>query len=163
MSPVCATGELEDPGLIVAGRTSYLALMQLGHLPDGQILSPAVSGEGTVMAHGVAADDGALAVMIADMRDPTSEDAVPVEISAPSDLPDDAPQPWELTEGSHLTGEALDAQESRLTAPAEIDGEFDGAALGRAEPVTLTSDPGSVSLLRFEPAEEAAASDGGGQ
>src|SRR5699024_10397134 len=60
MSPVCATGELEDPGLIVTGRTSYLAPLQLGHLPDGQILAPAVSGDGTVMVHAVAGDDGTL-------------------------------------------------------------------------------------------------------
>lgn len=161
MSPVCATGELEDPGQILAGRTSYLALMQLGHLPDGRVLSPDVSGDGTVMVHAVAADDGALAVMIVDMRDPSSEDAVPVEISAPSDLPSDAPEAWELTEGSRLAGEALDAQESTLTAPTGIAGEFEGARLGRAEPVTLTSDPGSVTLLSFEGTEEAGPSDGG--
>src|SRR5690625_6361431 len=52
------TGSLEFPGLCVTGRTSYLALLQLGHLPDGQILSPAVSGDGTVMVHAVAGDDG---------------------------------------------------------------------------------------------------------
>ena len=105
MSPVCATGELEDPGLVVAGRTSYLALMQLGYLPDGQILSPGVSGDGTVMVHGVAADDGSLAVMVVDMRDPASAGgAAPVEISAPTGLPEGAPEAWELTEGSRLTG-----------------------------------------------------------
>src|SRR5690625_1068186 len=106
------------------------------------------------MVHGVAADDGSLAVMVVDMRDPASEDAVPVEISAPTGLPDGAPKAWELTEGSRLTGEALDAQESRLTAPAEVAGQFAGAQLGREEPATVTSDPGSVTLRRFEPAEE---------
>ena len=162
MSPVCATGELEDPGLIVTGRTSYLALLQLGHLPDGQILAPAVSGDGTVMVHAVAGDDGTLALMIVDMRDPASADgAAPVEISAPTDLPSDAPEAWELTEGSKLTGEALDAQESTLTAPAELSGEFDGATLDRDDPVMLTSDPGSVTLLSFDPAEETEPSDGG--
>src|SRR5699024_2379234 len=102
--------------------------------------------------------------MIVDMRDPASADgAAPVEISAPTDLPSDAPEAWELTEGSKLTGEALDAQESTLTAPAELSGEFGGATLGQTEPVTLTSDAGSITQLRFEPAEEAAPSDGGGQ
>lgn len=162
MSPLCATGELEDPGLIVTGRTSYLALLQLGHLPDGQILAPAVSGDGTVMVHAVAGDDGTLALMIVDMRDPASADgAAPVEISAPTDLPSDAPEAWELTEGSKLTGEALDAQESTLTAQAELSGEFDGATMDRDDPVMLTSDPGSVTLLSFDPAEETEPSDGG--
>src|SRR5690625_7441394 len=39
MSPVCAAGELEAPGLIVAGGHSSLALLQLAHLPDAQTLS----------------------------------------------------------------------------------------------------------------------------
>ncbi|MDN5685483.1 MAG: hypothetical protein L0G94_02215 [Brachybacterium sp.] len=164
MSPVCATGGLEQPGEIVAGRSSYLALMQLGWLPDGQTLSPAVSGDGSVMVHGVLAEDGSLSVMIVDMRDPTEASAVPVRISAPQGLPEDAPEAWELTTGSRLTGGALDAPQSELTAPREVHGDAAGALLARAEPLTLASDPGSVTLLQFEAvtAETAEPSDGGG-
>src|SRR5699024_2937459 len=38
MSPLCARGELETPGQIVQGRTSYLSLMMLGDLPEGRML-----------------------------------------------------------------------------------------------------------------------------
>ena len=163
MSPLCATGDLADPGLIVQGRTSYLALMLLGQVPDGQVLSPAVSGDGTVMIHAVAAEDGSLALVVVDLRDPTTSGAVPVQISAPSGLSADAGTSWEVTEGSRLSGEALTAQESTLTAPAPLTGEFAGATLGPADPTTVTSDPGAVTLLRFEPVREAAPSDGGGE
>ena len=37
MSPLCARGELETPGQIVQGRTSYLSLMMLGDLPEGRM------------------------------------------------------------------------------------------------------------------------------
>lgn len=161
MSPVCATGELDDPGLIVRGRTSYLALIQLGHLPDGRILSPAVSGDGSVMVHAVVADDGELALMIVDLREPAGAGAVPVEVSAPSRLAGDAPRSWELVDGSRLSGAALDAQESALTAPAPVGGEFAGAVLGRGAPVTVTSEPGAVTLLRFAPAPDGEPSDAG--
>ncbi|ATG50900.1 hypothetical protein CFK38_04675 [Brachybacterium vulturis] len=163
MSPLCATGDLADPGLIVEGRTSYLALMLLGQLPDGRVLSPAVSGDGMVMVHGVLAEDGSLALMVVDLRDPTTAEAAPVQISAPSGLPAGAAASWELTEGSRLSGEALISQESTLTAPAPITGEFAGATLGRAAPMTVTSDPGAVALLRFEPVREPDPSDGGGE
>lgn len=156
MSPVCGTGELENPGLLVAGRTSYLALMQLGQLPDGQVLSPAVSGDGSVMVHAVLGDDDSLAVAIVDMRDPAQTDAVPVEISVPSGLPDGAPESWELTGGSRLSGASLEGQESELTAPSEVGGEFARTALGRAEPLAVTSDPGAVTLLRLEGADKEA-------
>src|SRR5699024_48454 len=72
ISPVCAAGALEGPGRSVPGRTSYLALLQRGPPPDGQTPSPAVAGDGTVMVHAVAGDDGTLALMIVDMRDPAS-------------------------------------------------------------------------------------------
>ena len=172
MSPVCAAGELENPGLLVAGRTSYLALMQLGQLPDGQVLSPAVSGDGTVMIHAVLGEDGSLAIAIVDMRDPAEAGAVPVEISAPSGLPDDAPESWELVSGSRLSGEAREGHESELTALAEIGGEFAGSALCRAEPLSLTSEPGAVTLLQLDGEgesrsssgeDDADPSDGGGQ
>ena len=116
------------------------------------------------MVHAVAADDGSLALAIVDLRDPaTADGATAVEVSAPSGLPSDAPQSWELAEGSRLTGEALDAQESTLAAPAEVTGEFAGATWGSADPVTVTSDPASVTVLQFDPVEETAASDGGGE
>lgn len=161
MSPVCATGPLEEPGEIVAGRTSYLALMLLGWLPDGQVLSPSVSGDGTVMVHGVLAEDGTLALAIVDLRDPAAAEPVPVEISAPSGLPHNTAQAWELSEGATLTGEALDAQESSLTALAPIADDLSDATLERAAPLTVTSDPGAVTVLTLDPASEVAPSDGG--
>src|SRR5699024_3628724 len=112
MSPLCATGELQDPGLITRGRGSYLALMMLSQLPEGQVLTPTVSGDGTVMAHGVVDDDGELALMIVNLRDPAEADPVPVEISSPSGLAEEAPTSWQLTDGSRLSGEALDSAES---------------------------------------------------
>jgi len=162
MSPVCATGDLADPGLIVAGRGSFLALMQLGYLPDGQVLSPAVSGDGSVMVHGVLGDNGSLALVIVDLRDPASADAVPVEVSVPNELPADAPTGWELSDASRLTGDALDAPESVLTAPTEIAGSFDGAELRAASPLTVTSSPGTTTLLRLDPSDEDAAPDSAG-
>ena len=162
MSPVCATGGLEQPGEIVAGRSSYLALMQLGWLPDGQTLSPAVSGDGSVMVHGVLAEGGARAVVFVDIRAPTEAAAVPVRISAPQGLTDDAPEAWELAAGSQLTGDALDAPQSRLTAPTAVHGGASEAVLARADPFTLASDPGTATLLQFE-AEAAEPSDGGGR
>lgn len=161
MSPVCATGDLQDPGLIITGRTSYLALMQLGHLPDGKILSAAVSGDGSVMVHGVLGDDGSLALVVVDMREPATSDAVPLEINAPNGLPADAPDSWTLAEGSQLSGESLEAQESQLAGPAEITGEFAGARLERAAPLMVTSTPGTVTLLQLERTARPSASDGG--
>lgn len=158
MSPICATGTLEDPGLITAGRTSYLSLMQLGYLPEGQVLAPHVSGDGAVMVHGVYGDDGGIALVLVDLRDPSAADdsadggAVAVEVSAPSGLPEDAPQHWDLVDGSRLSGEAFDAQESVLTAPAVLDGEFADATLASAQPLSVTSEPGTVTLLRLQPA-----------
>lgn len=153
MSPVCAAGEHWDPGEIVAGRASYLALIMLSQLPDGKVLTPAVSGDGSVMVHGVLADDGDLALLVVDLRDPAAgSEAVPVEISAPSEqAPTDSGASWELSDGSRLDGDALDASSSTLTSPASLTGEFAGAPLGRGAPATVTSDPGSATLLRFSP------------
>ncbi|MGP9604699.1 hypothetical protein ACT3SY_18020 [Brachybacterium sp. AOP42-E1-35] len=162
MSPLCASGELESPGPVVEGRTSYLALIQLGMLPDGQALAPMTSGDGTVMVHGVHGDDGSLAVMVVDLRDPTTAESVPVQISAPSGLPTGETQSWEIIEGSRLSGDSLTTQESTLTALAPLTGEFAGATLGRAQPLTVTSDPGTTTLLLLNPVDQAAASDGGG-
>ncbi|MGP9736125.1 hypothetical protein ACT3SQ_16405 [Brachybacterium sp. AOP42-C2-15] len=163
MSPLCATGELEKPGMVVAGRTSYLALMQLGMLTDGHVLSSAASGDGAVMVHGVLGDDGSLNLLIVDLRDPTSASPAQVQISAPSGLPSGAPSAWTLVEGSRLAGEALDARESTLTALAPVTGEFKDAGLARSQPVTVSSHAGTATLLRFAPVEESSASDGGGR
>lgn len=163
MSPICARGSFSEPGLIVEGRTSFLSLAMLGDLPDGQVLDPSVSGDGTVMVHGVIGDDGELAVVITDMRDPTdATGAVPVQVHAPSGLRADAPQAWQLVEGGRLSGSALDVEESMLSAPAKVTGALAGAGLTRTEPMTVTSEPGSVTLLRLEPGVPPAPSDGGG-
>ncbi|MGY5765410.1 hypothetical protein ACXET9_09420 [Brachybacterium sp. DNPG3] len=150
MSPICATGPLENPGLITEGRTSYLSLMQLGTLPDGQVLTPEVSGDGTVMVHGVYGDDGSFTAVIVDLRDPASTDAaIAVDLSAPTGLPDDAPESWTLAEGSRLAGDALDTEASTLTAPAALAGEYADAPLSSAQSLAVTSDPGTVTVLRF--------------
>ncbi|PZO61938.1 MAG: hypothetical protein DI635_13580 [Pseudoxanthomonas suwonensis] len=168
MSPVCARGPMDDPGEIVSGRTSFLALMQLGWLPDGELLRSSASGDGTVMAHGVLGEDNTLAVVLVDMRDPASSgsEPVPVEISAP--VTDDivAPAGWALEEGSRLSGESLSAQQSSLTALAPLSHEADIAPLRRGEPLVLPSEAGTTTLLVFEavaePQPAADPSDGGG-
>lgn len=153
MSPLCATGPLDDPGQIVTGRGSFLALMLLGTLPDGQVLTPSVSGDGSVMVHGVLGTDGDYAAVIVDLRDPagTGTTPVPVDVPAPSGLPGDAPVSWTLTEGSRLTADSLSAQTSTLTAPAALSGPFAGAPLPQDGTLTVPSDPGSVTVLRFDP------------
>lgn len=161
MSPLCATGPLDDPGEIVAGRTSYLALMMLGWMPDGKVLSPRVSGDGSVMVHGVLAEDGTLALALVDMRDPAAAETAPVTISTPTGLPGSAPEVWELSGGAALTGEALESHESLLTAPADISGELAGAPLQADRPLKVSSDPGSVTLLTLEPAQQSDPFDAG--
>ena len=147
MSPICALGDVEDPGLILGGRSSYLSLMMLGWLPDGRVLQPDVSGKGEVMVHGVHGDDGELGVVIVDMREPGAADAVPVEIQAPS-----SEESWELAEGSMLTGESLSGEASELGAPAAVSGEYENASLSSTEPLTVPSEPGSVTMLLFDSA-----------
>lgn len=154
MSPLCASGPLEDPGLVVEGRSSYLALMQLSMVGDGQVLSSATSGDGSVMVHGAFGEDESLTVLVVDLRDPTIADSAPVQISAPSDLPADSPSTWTLAEGSRLAGDALDSQASTLTALAPIAGELSEAPLARSQPVTVTSDPGTATLMLFTPASK---------
>lgn len=163
MSPVCATGDLEDPGEILQGRTSFLSLMQLGWVSEGRVLAPMVSGDERIMVHGTYAEDGTLALMIVDMRDPADgSDDVPVRISAPSGLgahaPDasdadasgtDAPDAWTPAEGSRLSGTALDAQESTLGAPAPVDAGLAAQNLSEDEILTVTSAPGSSTLLKL--------------
>ncbi|MFC7375401.1 hypothetical protein ACFQRD_09030 [Brachybacterium sp. GCM10030268] len=163
MSPVCARGPLDDPGLIMEGRTSYLSLMMLGDLPDGRILSPTTSGDGRIAVHGVIAQDGNLALMIVDLRDPESEDqSAPVEISPPSNVGDIAPEGWRLTDGSRLEGGSLDAPNSTLAAPAPITGPLAEAQLAHGQPLTVPSKPGSVTLLRLSPERAPQSSDAGG-
>lgn len=146
MSPVCAVGPFEDPGQIIGGRTSFLALMMLGWMPDGSVMSPSVSGDGEIMVHGVAGDDGSLAVMIVDLRE-TEEDTVGVDIDLEGDTGS-----WELSQGALLTGTALDAGVSSLGALAPVEGEFAGAELSTSETLTVPSQAGSVTLLVLEAA-----------
>ncbi|MCH1883617.1 hypothetical protein [Agrococcus sp. ARC_14] len=152
MSAVCASGLHHDPGALFSGRSSFLALMQLGWLPDGQVLTPAVSGDGRVFVHAVAGDDGSLALMVVDQRDPEAQGAgaVPVQVSAPTGLPDGAPDAWTLADGSRLTAPSFDATQSALGAPAAVEGEFSGAVLAADRPLTITSEPGSTTLLRLQ-------------
>lgn len=150
MSPICASGPHGEPGELFSGRTSFLAMMQLGWLPDGEVLSPTVSGDGEVFVHGVAGDDGSLALVVVDLRDPEADDAaVPVRIASPTGMPNGAPESWTLTDGSRLSAPAFDATESALGAPAAVDGEFADAVLTPDAPLTITSEPGSTTLLRF--------------
>ena len=164
MSPICARGPYEEPGQIVEGRTSYLALMMLGNLPNGRVLTPTVSGDGKVSAHAVLGDGGELTLVLVDMRDPSNElyKDRPVEISAPEGGSSVAPDGWELTHGSRMAGTSLDASESSFDDLVPVSGEFAGARLDRAEPLTVTSEPGSVTMLRFSTASGGDASDGGG-
>lgn len=163
MSPLCARGELEEPGQIVQGRTSYLALMMLGHLPDGRALGTQVSGDGLVSAHARLGDDGTLTVVLVDLRDPSNElyETRPVEVSAPDGLSSRAPNGWELSIGSRLTGESLDSEESALSDLAPVTGDFADAPLAAGQPLTLPSEPGSVTLLEFSVADGSDSSDDG--
>ncbi|QCR52979.1 hypothetical protein C1N80_04870 [Brachybacterium sp. SGAir0954] len=151
MSSICATGSLDSPGLIVEGRSSYLALMQLAQMPEGQVLSPSTSGDGQISVHGVLTDDGALSIAIVDMRDPTEDSSTrTVQVSAPGGLPEGAPRAWALSTGSKLGAASLSAEESSLAAPAPIAGDLAAASLAPAEPATIPSSPGEVALLRFD-------------
>lgn len=152
MSPICATGPLEDPGEQMQGRTSYLALLQLGWLPDGRVLSPQVSGDGEVMVHGVLGDDGSIAILVVDMRDPAQgEGAVPVTVSAPSGDGIETDASWTMASGSRLSGASLDAEASSLGALAPVAGDLAGQRLSGSADLTLTSSPGSSTLLVLSP------------
>src|SRR5699024_4400586 len=150
MSPLCATGEYESPGQIVQGQGSYLALMMLSQLPDGKVLTPTVSGDGAVMVHGVLGDDGSLALVIVDLRDPTEADPAPVEISSPAGSVVDATAPWAVVEESLLRGHALTAQGTKLAGPADIGSGEPGAALTDNRPLKLAATPGTVTALMLE-------------
>jgi hypothetical protein len=162
MSPVCATGTYADPGQILQGRGSYLALLQLGQIPHGKILTSTVSGDGTVMVHATLAKNGRLALMIVDLRDPAATDADPVavKVSAPQEIGDvvtgDAPSAWTPVTGSRLSGESLESQQSTLGAQAPVDATFGTKELARGEPLTVVSEPGTSTLLILEPGDGAA-------
>ncbi|WP_114854210.1 hypothetical protein [Brachybacterium sp. YJGR34] len=163
MSPICATGPHAEPGQIIRGRSSFLALMLLDEVPAGRILSTEVSGDGTTSVHAVLAEDGALTLVLVDLRDPADGEAAarPVEVTAPEALGAVAADGWELSRGAQLTGASLEAQESSAAGLAPVAGELAGARLALEEPLTLTSDPGTVTVLELA-ATEGGASDGGG-
>lgn len=152
MSPICATGPYGDPGTIVQGRTSYLALMQLSWIPDGNMLTPTVSGDGKVMVHGILGEDASLTLVVTDLRDPASgADAIPVSVSAPSGLGADAPASWSPASGSLLTGESLAAKENSLTALVPVEPKLAALELSASQPLTIASQPGSTTMLVLEP------------
>lgn len=163
MSPICAQGSLDAPRPIVEGRSSYLALMMLGNLPDGTVLTTQMSGDGKVSVHAVLGDDGGLTVVVVDMRDPSNEAYVtrPVEIMAPEGLSAQHPNGWELTLGSRLSSESLDAADSSYTELAPVSDALRGETLAPESPLTITSNPGAVTMLRLAPATDEP-SDGGG-
>lgn len=152
MSPVCATGSLEDPGQIFAGRGSYLALMLLGWLPEGTVLTPSASGDGRIMVHGVLADDGAVSLVIVDLRDPEASDspAVPVHVELPDAGSGQGATQWRLVSGGRLSGESLRGHDSRLTAPAPVAGATAQPAPG-SDQLSVSTEPGTATLLTFTP------------
>ncbi|MGO1544804.1 MAG: hypothetical protein ACTHXA_10755 [Gulosibacter sp.] len=152
MSPVCATGSYGDPGVLLEGRTSYLALMQLSWIPEGVMLSPTVDGDGTIMVHAVLGNDGSITVVISDLRDPAStSNAIPVEVAAPEGLDQDAPSSWSPVSGSQLSGDALSAQASTLSALVPVDHELAALELSSNQTLTVASEPGSTTMLVLEP------------
>lgn len=70
MSPICASGEIDDPVRVVEGRSSYLALMLLGEIPDGEILPVETRGNDAVSAHAVLDEERQLTLTLIDLRDP---------------------------------------------------------------------------------------------
>ncbi|PWH06460.1 hypothetical protein DEO23_05680 [Brachybacterium endophyticum] len=156
MSPLCARGTKDDPAQILQGRTSFLALLQLGQIAEGRVLTPTVSGSGRVMAHGVMSEDGTLSIVLVDMRDPSSDEGpAPVRISAPSGVGKDAPDQWHPEQGSQLTGGSLEGHSSTLGAMAPVDEDLRSRTLSRGDPITLESEPGSTTVIRLAPGPQA--------
>lgn len=153
MSPICARGPHADPGLIVAGRASYLALSLMSELPRGRVLDSSTSGDGRIAVHGVVGKDGRLGIAIVDMRDPAQQknSARAVEVSAPSGTEKLAPKGWTLSRASQLDAKSLDASSSTMGALAPVTGALTGATLERAHPLTVASEPGTVTVLELEP------------
>jgi hypothetical protein len=161
MSPVCASGTVDAPGEVIEGRSNFLALMLLSWVPDGQVLTPTVSGDGSVMVHGVYGDDGSLTYVIVDMRDPSATDALaPVSLHAPEGLGADAPAAWTPDSGSQLASDALDSTESTLPAMAPVQAELAGSTLTADAPLTVASTPGTTTVLTFDDATSHADGDG---
>ena len=152
MSTLCATGPYRKPGQIVEGQGSFLALMMLGQMSHGSVLTPTVSGSGTVMVHGVLGDDGSLSLLVVDLRDPATKSPLPVRITRPTGLPDDAPAGWRVRSASQLSGSDLAGPRSTLSALSEVGGELRTAQLEAGAPMTMSSSPGTATLLELEPA-----------
>ena len=149
MSPLCATGEYDAPGQIIEGQGSYLSLMMLSQLPDGQVLTPTVSGDGSVMVHGVLGDDGSLALVIVDLRDPAEAEPVPVKISEPHGLLAKTSTSWQLINASTLSSRALKSPASMLSQPTTANSTPLRKTYADSTKFTLASEPGSVLLLKF--------------
>ena len=94
--------------------------------------------------HGVIDQEGQLALVVLDLRDPSDPSATdaPVRISAPEGTGELAPKGWTLKNASQLTGTALAATESSLHGAAPVTGSLSGAVLERADPLDLASSPG---------------------
>jgi len=107
-----------------------------------------------VMVHGVLGDDGSLALVIVDLRDPTEAEPARVEISRPRGLPEEAPTNWRLTGGNRLSCETLDSAKSTLNASAERGESFRTVKLGDADPLAVASNPASTTLLQLTPSTE---------
>src|SRR5699024_3359484 len=152
MSTLCATGPYRKPGQIVEGQGSFLALMMLGQMSHGSVLTPTVSGSGTVMVHGVLGDDGSLSLLVVDLRDPATKAPLPVRITRPTGLPDDAPAGWRVRSASQLSGSDLADPRSTLSDLSEAGGELRTAQLGAGAPMTVSSSPGTATLLELKPA-----------
>ncbi|MBB5830266.1 hypothetical protein [Brachybacterium aquaticum] len=160
MSPLCATGPYQNPGQIVEGQGSFLALMLLSQIPDGQVLTPTVSGGGTVMAHGVLGDDGSLSLLIVDLRNPVTADPLPVRLCGPSGMPKEEPETWRVRYASRLAGTDLSDSRSTLGASADVSSELRSLQLGSQDPITVTTSPGTVTALELIPEESASTGSG---
>lgn len=162
MSPICARGDLDAPGQIVEGRSSFLALMLLSEVPHGTALNATTSGDGEITTHAVMGDDGALTLVIVDRREPQATENAPrsLEFSAPEGLDGAMPSSWEVAEGSRLSGDSLDSPGSQFAAMAPVRSTDPTYTLAHGMPLPVVSDPGTVTLLRLAPADPTA-SDGG--
>lgn len=151
MSPLCATGPYRNPGKIVEGQGSFLALMLLSQIPDGQVLRPTVDGHRGVTAHGVLGEDGSITLSLVDLRDPEAADPISVEISCPSDLGKENPTDWLLTSGSRLSGASLFSPASTLHGPTEYGEPTQSIICSSNTAATITTTPGEATLFHLSP------------
>lgn len=149
MSSLCATGSYQNPGQIVEGQGSFLALMLLSQIPDGQVLTPTVSGSGAVTVHAVLGDDGSLAIAIVDLRDPQLKRATPIHITLALEHAIEDADAWQLTAGSTISSNTLDAAQSEMNSKARVTNSNETSTLSAATPLKMTSTPGTVTLLEF--------------